>query len=339
MKTPVLSRRDVFKPGTRYDHKNRMIKSIWFLRALAAIVAIFPALAAQARNVATPDAAAKPVITFGVVADIQYADRDSRGGRHYRESLGKLEKCVADWNERSLDFAISLGDIIDGNETPESTRRDFDSVLEEFAALRAESYHVLGNHCLALGRQNLLRDLILPASYYDFVRDGWRFIVLDSTDISTYGWPEGHAHHKAAKALLEKNGELPAFRPWGGALGPGQLAWLTSSLEQASQRGEWVMVFSHIPLLVEASGPQGVLWNAAEVVKLLEKSGRVAAYFGGHHHSGGYFFKNGIHHVTIEGVVESPADGNAYAVVKVYKNKLVIDGTGAVPDRTLKLRK
>lgn len=316
-----------------------MIGCVWIRPAAAVLLGLLCPLTAQARYVVAPDAAAKPALTFGIVADIQYADRDSRGARRYRESLGKLEKCIADWNEQSLDFAISLGDIIDGNETPEATRRDFEAVLEEFSGLRAESYHVLGNHCLALGRQSLLRDLILPASYYDFVRDGWRFIVLDSTDISTYGWPEGHANYRAAKELLEKNGELPAYRTWGGALGPGQLAWLTSSLEQARQRDEWVMVFSHIPLLVEASGPEGVLWNAAEVAKLLEKSGRVAVYFGGHHHSGGYFMKNGIHHVTVQGMIEAPADGNAYAVVKVYKNKLVIDGTGAVPDRTLKIRK
>lgn len=321
--------------NTRYDHENMMNWRVRLSGTLTALIWVLPALAA-AKDAVAP---VKPDLAFGIIADIQYSDEDSRGARRYRESLGKLRKCVADWNEQDIDFAVNLGDIIDGNETPEATARDFSEILGEFADLRAESYHVLGNHCLSVGRKNLLRDLILPASYYDFVREGWRFIVLDSTDISTYGWAEGHANHSAAKALLEKYGTLPAYRPWGGALGPGQLAWLASSLEQASQRGERVMVFSHMPLLVEASGPEGVLWNAAEVAKLLEKSGRVAVFFGGHHHSGGYFLKNGVHHVTIEGMIEAPTDGNAYAVVRVYKSKLVIDGTGSVPDRVLKLRK
>lgn len=324
--------------GTRYDHKSRMTEKMKLRPAILYCLLLLSS-GVPARYAASPDVAAKPVFAFGILADIQYSDEETRGERRYRESLGKLEKCIADWNEQNLAFAINLGDVIDGNETPEATRRDFETILDEFAALRVESYHVLGNHCLALGRQSLLLDLIMPASYYDFARDGWRLIILDSTDISTYGWPEENANYRAAKALLEKHGKLPAFRPWGGALGPGQLAWLESSLEQAGQRGERVMVFSHMPLLVEASGPEGVLWNAPEVLKLLEDSGRVAAFFGGHHHSGGYFLKNGIHHVTIQGMVEAPAGGNAYAIVKVFKNKLVIDGTGAVPDRTLKLRK
>ncbi len=45
------------------------------------------------------------------------------------------------------------------------------------------------------------------ASYYAFSphRD-WRFIVMDSYDISVLGWPEGHPNRDAAVEILgEKN--------------------------------------------------------------------------------------------------------------------------------------
>ena len=32
--------------------------------------------------------------SFGIVADIQYADKATGGARHYRESLGNLKECV-----------------------------------------------------------------------------------------------------------------------------------------------------------------------------------------------------------------------------------------------------
>ena len=44
------------------------------------------------------------------------------------------------------------------------------------------------------------------ASYYSFEpHPRWRFVVLDGYDISMLGWPEGHAHHEQAKAILEKS--------------------------------------------------------------------------------------------------------------------------------------
>ena len=54
-----------------------------------------------------------PQFSFGVVADIQYADQASAGRRDYRGSIGKLESCVAAMNREKLDFVIQLGDLVD----------------------------------------------------------------------------------------------------------------------------------------------------------------------------------------------------------------------------------
>ena len=57
--------------------------------------------------------AAEPEITFGVIADPQYADAEPKWGRFYRNSLAKLEVAIADLNGRPLEFVAALGDLID----------------------------------------------------------------------------------------------------------------------------------------------------------------------------------------------------------------------------------
>ncbi len=56
---------------------------------------------------------------FGIATDVQYADIDdgfSHGGvpRFYRGALRGLRRAVAAWREQQVEFAIHLGDIIDG---------------------------------------------------------------------------------------------------------------------------------------------------------------------------------------------------------------------------------
>ena len=52
-------------------------------------------------------------LKFGVIADPQYADKKPAGSRHYRQSLAKLEAAIAELNKESLDFVVTLGDLID----------------------------------------------------------------------------------------------------------------------------------------------------------------------------------------------------------------------------------
>jgi len=59
------------------------------------------------------------LFTFGVATDVQYADLDqgfSHGGtpRYYRNALQGLKRAVQGWRDGGVDFAMHLGDIIDG---------------------------------------------------------------------------------------------------------------------------------------------------------------------------------------------------------------------------------
>jgi hypothetical protein len=61
----------------------------------------------------------RPLFTFGVITDVQYADIEDGASfrgvpRFYRHSLQGLRRAVAAWRAQGVAFAMHLGDIIDG---------------------------------------------------------------------------------------------------------------------------------------------------------------------------------------------------------------------------------
>jgi len=285
----------------------------------------------SALDIALADCASAP-LAFGVVADVQYADQDDSGRRHYRASLQKLQECVADLNREPLAFTIQLGDIVDRGSV------NLDRVLAVFNELKMPKYHVLGNHDLSIGRETVLSKLGLTSPYYSFSIGKWRFVALDCSDVSVEGgWHENSANYLQARHWLdglEREGR-PYAEPWNGGVGDQQVQWLKQQLADAAAADERVVVFGHMPVLAAASADWALLYNHEEIARLLESSGVVVAYICGHEHAGGYAKQNGVHYVTIQGMVEAPQNG--YAVVTLLEDRIEIRGTGAVPTRTLRL--
>jgi hypothetical protein len=248
------------------------------------------------------------LFSFGVIADIQYADKKIKGRRDYRVSIPRLQKCVNDLNQRDLAFTIQLGDIIDGNETREQTLADLDAVFEEFDKLTMPKYHVVGNHCIKAGKATLAKKLQLKSFYYDFTvpeAKGWRFVVLDGNDAGS------------------------------GVLGKKQLAWFKEKLAKSRAANEKVIVFNHFALLKKAAKSYRMK-KPKPVLKAIENSGCVVAYFAGHDHNGGYTCKDGLHHVTLKAMLTQLP--NAYAIIDVYPDKLEEIGYGKEPSRELKFK-
>jgi 3',5'-cyclic AMP phosphodiesterase CpdA len=292
--------------------------------------ALAPVLLLLLPRPAACDCAAPGAISFAVVADVQYADQNDSGRRHYRASLEKLRQCVADLNNQPLAFTIQLGDIVDRGSG------NLDRVLAAFGQLKMPAYHVLGNHDLTVGRDRALCKLGMAQAYYSFTRGTWRFVVLDCEDVSMDGgWPEDSERYQQAREWLErlKREGRPYAETWNGAIGEQQLQWLREQLADARANGQLVVVFGHMPALAAASADWALLYNHDEVRQLLESSGNVVAYICGHEHAGGYAEENGVHYLTLQGMVETPE--NAYAVVTLLEDRIEIRGTGSVPSRTL----
>ncbi len=275
--------------------------------AQLAVVAILSVVCGF-NSLGRPCQAEEPFV-FGVLADIQYADKDTRGARHYRIALQKLEECVADLSDRKPAFVIQLGDIVDGHGSDaRKSTEDLDLVLSTYNKLPMPTYHVVGNHCLAVDKETLRRKLGLKKFYYEFTVPSakrWRFVVLDGNDVGY------------------------------GVIGAEQLQWFHSTLDKAAKEGEKVVCFCHFALLQDAAKHHRMA-KPEPILKAMDETDCVAAWFAGHDHAGGYAVRKGVHHVTVKGMVEAPAN-NAYALIALHSDKIEETGFGDEPSRNLSI--
>lgn len=276
----------------------------------------------------------KPILTFGLITDAQYADADPNGERHYRESLPKLKTAVAWLAKQNLPFTLHLGDLIDRDFTA------FGPVLPLLAGLGHPVWHLLGNHdyTVADGEKcRVVSTLGMPRDYYQFRHSGARFVMLDTNDHSVYKYPRGsppdlESEAVLAKLVAEKAGNA---RPYNGGVSGIQLAWLERELSAADAAGEPVILCGHHPLLPEDGHH---LWNNGAVIALIDQHPCVRAFFNGHNHAGAEVIRNGVPYITFKSILHEPRV-NAFSAVRLFADRLEIQGNGREASRVIPLRR
>jgi predicted phosphodiesterase len=265
----------------------------------------------------------KPLFTFGVIADVQFADVESSGKRDYRGSPNRLDKAVEIFNAHDLAFIVHCGDLID------RYYESFDIPLTIFRKSAAPIHYVVGNHEFSVAdslKRHVRGRINNPKGYYSFVVKGFQFVLIDAMDVSVHSSVKGSSEYRKAlemqKSLKERNANN-AY-DWNGALGTQQLRWLKGVLRSGERKGYKTIIFSHHPLLPE-NGLQA--WNSKTVVELISMFPSVIAVISGHHHEGGYVKEGDVHHLTLKGLVEATSE-TACAVAEVYAGKVIIKGFG-----------
>jgi len=278
----------------------------------------------------------RPMISFGVIADCQFADADdldmiSSDQRHrhhsrYRTSIVRLRSAVETFNLHDLDFIVHLGDLID--------RRldDADRLQPIIDTAEAAWWHVLGNHDFSGSEgavDKVLRKYGLDRGYYSKRLGGYRFITLDTNELGTLKHAPGSPEWTAGQALLDSMRDAGKVNgaPWNGGVGAPQLAWLDEELRQAEGAGERVIVFAHHPVF--PSGPSNAL-NDVDMLDMLDSHGNVAAFINGHNHFGAVGVRRGIPYLTIPGILESDTD--AHGIIDIFQDAIRIRGYGRVQD-------
>ncbi|KAM9424755.1 manganese-dependent ADP-ribose/CDP-alcohol diphosphatase [Pholidichthys leucotaenia] len=321
-----------------------------------------------------PPRTSPPLFTFGVIADVQFADIDDGYNysqtrlRYYRSSLQRLRNALTSWSESAVkpDFVLQLGDVIDGFNKPRGfSARALDAVLTEFRRCPAPVFHVWGNHEFYNFSRSELRCSGLSGAlhagtklskapdgcdinaYHFSPFPGFRFVVLDAYDVSLLGRDASSPQYRTAVELIKKynhnedlncppgSGFQRRFAKFNGGFSKDQLDWLDSVLSSADEKQERVTIASHIPVHPDASDHVCLAWNFDELLAVMRSHGCVVCYMAGHTHDGGYCRDGdtGVHHLTMDSVIETPPHSDAFATVWVYADRMVMRGSGAVADR------
>ncbi|XP_070845999.1 manganese-dependent ADP-ribose/CDP-alcohol diphosphatase [Chaetodon trifascialis] len=289
--------------------------------------------------------------------------------RYYRSSLQLLRNAQESWSESAVkpEFIIQLGDIIDGfNKGSGASDRALDTVLRELSSGAAEVHHVWGNHeFYNFSRSALLRSRLNSSlhtdgspsraragsdiyAYHFSPFPGFTFVVLDAYDVSLLGREETSEQYSEAMNLIkqynnnedlncppESEGLQQRFTMFNGGFSKAQLDWLDSVLTSADEKRERVTIVSHLPIHPYSTDPICLAWNFDELLAIIRSHSSVVCFMAGHDHDGGYHRDRvtGVHHLTLEGVIETPPDGNAFGTVSVYEDRMVLKGNGRITDR------
>ena len=259
---------------------------------------------------------ARPVVRFGVITDVHYADKPPVGTRFYRDSLPKMQVAVAALNDiakgdaTGLAFGAMLGDLVDSagaTVSDESVARELGylkTVDAEWARLGADRHYVLGNHCVdTLTKAEFAAETKARPAPYSFDvpfrgAEGALHVVAIDACFNTAGAPYGR------KNFDWRDSNVPEA----------QIDWLAADL--ASTRHP-VVVLAHQRL--DGSGDHHVR-NAARVRGVLESAApKVLAVLEGHSHRNFLGTVNGIPYCVARAMVEAegPAN-NAFATVELF---------------------
>ena len=240
------------------------------------------------------DTQARRPLRIGLVTDIHYADKETAGTRHYRDSLPKLSSAIAHFNAAQVDFVVQLGDLIDAAPSADEELRYLQRIESIYTQARCPRHYVLGNHCVStLTKEQFLGACKAPRSYYSFDVGGFHFVILDAC-FREDGQPYGNKNSVWTDANISA----------------AELDWLQADLRAARHPS---VAFVHQRLDIDDA--HGIR-NREAVRSTLEASTKVRAVLQGHHHRNDLKEINGIHYCTLAAMVEGPLpDHNAYAVM------------------------
>ena len=187
---------------------------------------------------------------------------------HYRP--GAFPNSTQEWLDRILehaaaeqcDFIIHCGDFC---HNPMKER----AFVDHYNDFRIPTYHVIGNHDDDQGTHaDTLKAYRLDRGYYHFDRNGFRFIVLDT---SYERWTDGHFTHKEMHADGEK-------RPSWGWISDEELVWFRKTVMASPHP---CVLFSH-KSFERGVGVRAVLDVIAEANH--KTPGAVRMAINGHYH-------------------------------------------------------
>ena len=268
----------------------------------AALVLASPAVAWE--HALAQDQTRQPELTIALFTDPHYADKPASGERHYRASLPKIEEAIERLGQAGPDFAVELGDFIDGSPSRSEEISALQAIEDCYAGLNCPRHYVLGNHDLHhLSKDDFIERTAAHAPYYSFDQAGYHFVILDACYRQ-----DGEPYHKGNYEWTD------TYVP------EKQLDWLRDDLRGTDRP---TVVFTHQRLDLEPDHNFAIK-NCDAIRQLLAEAGNVRAVFHGHAHQNEHQRLDGIDYCVLEAVVDGEElETNAFALLKLYADQSI----------------
>eukprot|EP00794_Sanderia_malayensis_P015071 gene15071-16626_t len=251
-------------------------------------------------------------VQYGDIEDrLNYDGTVMRYYRDSANLLKQAIKTWADDGKDIPDFILQLGDLIEGCRVDFKDReRNLEHVLDCCDELKCYFCHLWGNHelnlfsreelaksrlnskpkmmcedtrvessqngtIISVNAQNRSRTHESAAREYYFTfspHRNFKFIALDSYDISICGRKSDEPEYKMAEEILTKHNhhsdwnnpiglKKRYFVKFNGGLGQRQLNWLEKELEMAEKSDQNVFIMSHVPIHPDCTSDFCLVWN------------------------------------------------------------------------------
>ena len=211
-------------------------------------------------------------ISFGIITDSHYADREPANDRYYRESIPKMKEAIDVMNKEKVDFLIHLGDFKDqdDDQRKKDTLNYLKTLETEFSKFTGPKYHCIGNHDVdSITKKDFLEnventDIPDNKSYYSFDSKGFHFVVLDAN----FNKDGSNHYHLGGKSDWQDPN-----------ISEEEWKWLADDLSSTNLP---IIVFNHHTLFEYfRDGYRFHIQQPERMQKLLEGSNKVLAVFQG----------------------------------------------------------
>lgn len=257
--------------------------------------------------------------SFGIIADVQFADVEPWKDRHFRNAPLKLRHAIERFNYEQVDFVVNLGDLIDRD------FENFDRIQSLLRTLKVPIWNIAGNHDYEVDSsfyESVHSKLEIPGDgYFAFDHKGWRMIFLNGCEISTFANRKNTTQYQQAeKLLLQKTIQA---NEWNGGLGHQQIQWLKHMLNDAEAEKLRTAIFCHFP--VYPSNKHNLLDESEAMSVIAEKSPDL--WISGHNHHGNFGQLFDTWFITMKGMVETE-EQLCYAIAEFSEASALIRGFG-----------
>ena len=224
-------------------------------------------------------------VKIGIFTDSHYSGKALTCGRRFNnQSLRKIGEAYRFFEESGCDAVISLGDLIDTEDTVEKEIENLAAIAAVIKKSPLRTFALMGNHDAFV---------LTPERFYSVLGtqpprsteiDGKHLVFLDAC------YFKSGVHYAPGDSDWKDT-----YYPFSAALG-----------EALSVLSAPVYIFLHQnidPVIREDHR----LANGDEIFRIIEESGNVRAVFQGHYHPGQESVHNGVRYITLPAMCESEA--------------------------------